>query len=127
VVAGGTVALAIFVGTGFGARVLTFGLSLTGLISLLTGFIQALFGFVHHSIQEISTALVFVISSSSFTLLGMLVAGTPLEDREVMEERRERPGSLSRIAWVVFPLVVYIFLVLAFILVITPMEQTMRG
>lgn len=124
VVVGGTAALAIFMGAGAGARALTLGFALTGLISLLMGFIQALFGFVHQNIREISAALVFVVSASSFALLGMLVAGAPLEDREVMEGRRGQPGSLSRLLWVVFPLLAYLFLILAFIIVITPMKQT---
>jgi hypothetical protein len=91
------------------------------------GFIQALFGFVHRSIHEISAALVFIVSSGTFALLGMLAVGAPLEDREVMEGRRERPALLSRMFWAVFPLVVYLFLILALVMVITPMKQPAGG
>lgn len=123
VVVGGTIALALFAGAGAGARALTLGFSLMGLVSLLMGFIQALFGFVHYSIQEITSALVFIISACSFALLGLLAVAAPLEDREMMEGRREGPGSFSRLLWIVVPFVSYIFLILAFIMVITPMKQ----
>jgi len=125
VTAGGTIALALFLSAG--ARGLTFGFAMTGFISLLMGFIQALFGFMHRSINDIATAIAFIISASSFSLLGMLVIAAPLEDREVMEGRRERPSSLSRMFWIVYPLLAFIFLVLTFLMVITPMKQKVGG
>ena len=121
VIAGGTIALALFMNAG--ARALTLGFAMTGLISLLMGFIQTLFGFIHRNLQDITSAMAFIIAAALFALLGMLAVGAPLEDREVMEGRRERPDSLSRIFWIVFPLLVFIFLVLTFIMVITPMQQ----
>ncbi len=123
IVVGGTIALAVFAGAGAGPRALTLGFSLTGLVSLLMGFIQALSGFVHSSVQEIASAVVFIISSCSFAMLGLLTVGAPLEDRAVMEGRRARPGRFSRMLWIVFPLVSYIFLILTFIMVITPMKR----
>jgi hypothetical protein len=90
VVFGGAIALALFMGAG--ARAWTLGFAMTGLVGLLLGLIQALFGFVHTNIQEISTALAFIISASSFGLLGLVAAAAPLEDREIMEGRWERPG-----------------------------------
>jgi len=123
VVLGGTIALALFMGAGAGARALTLGFAMTGLIGLLTGLIQALFGFVHTNIQEIAAAAAFLISASLFALLGLVVIAAPLEDREVMEGRRERPGGLSRMFWIVFPLLTFIFLLLTFIMVITPMKK----
>jgi hypothetical protein len=125
VVAGGTIALALFLNAG--ARGLTLGFAMTGFISLLMGFIQALFGFMHRSINEIVSAIAFIISASSFSLLGMLVIAAPFEDREVMKGRRERPGALSRMFWIVFPLLAFIFLVLTFLMVITPMKQKAGG
>lgn len=125
VIAGGTIAMALFLSAG--ARGLTLGFAMTGLISLLMGFIQALFGFMHRSIEDIVSAIAFIISASSFSLLGMLVIAAPLEDRDVMEGRRERSSSLSRMFWIVFPLLAFIFLVLMFIMVITPMKQKVGG
>jgi hypothetical protein len=127
VVVGGTIALALFMGAGAGARGLTLGFAMTGLIGLLMGFIQALLGFMHKSINEIAGAVAFIISVSSLALLGLLVVGAPLEDREVMEGRRERPGPLSRLLWTVFPLLAFILLLLTFIMVITPIKQQGGG
>jgi hypothetical protein len=123
VVFGGAIGLALFMGAGAGARGLTIGFAMTGLISLLMGLIQAMFGFVHASVQEVSAALAFIISASSFALLGLAVIAAPFEDREVMEGRRERPGPYSRMLWTVFPLLAFIFLLLTFIMVITPMQK----
>ena len=123
VVLGGSIALALFMGTGAGARALTLGFGLTGLVGLLMGFIQALFGFVHTSVREISAAIAFIISVALFALLGLVAVAAPLEDREVMEGRRRGPGWLSRMSWIVFPLLAFVFLLLTFIMVITPMKQ----
>jgi hypothetical protein len=123
VVLGGSIALALFVGVGPGARAWTLGFAMTGLISLLMGLIQALFGFVHRNVGEIASAVAFIISASSLTLLGLVSVASPLEDREVMDGRREGPGPLSRFFWVLLPLLTFIFLILTFIMVVTPMKQ----
>jgi hypothetical protein len=123
VVLGGSIALALFVGVGAGARAWTLGFALTGLISLLMGLIQGLFGFVHRSVGEIASAVAFIISASSLTLLGLVAVAAPLEDREVMEGRKEGPGPLSRFFWVLLPLLTFLFLILTFIMVVTPMKQ----
>jgi hypothetical protein len=123
VVLGGAIALALFMGTGAGARAWTLGFAMTGLTGLLMGLIQALFGFVHASITEVSSAGAFIISACTFSLIGLVAIAAPLEDREVMEGRREKPGSLSRLFWVVFPFLTFIFLVLTFIMVVTPMTK----
>jgi hypothetical protein len=39
-----------------------------------------------------------------------------------MDGRRQGAGPLSRMFWVLLPLVTFLFLVLAFILVVTPMK-----
>ncbi len=123
IVLGGAIALALFTGASAGARALTLGFAMTGLIGLLTGLIQALFGFAHTNIKEIAGAVAFIISTSLFALLGLAAIAAPLEDREVMGGRRERPGPYSRLLWAVFPLLTFIFLLLTFIMVITPLKK----
>ena len=123
VVVGGSVALALFMGPGGGAKAWTLGFAMTGFIALLTGLIQALFGIVHRDIAEVAAACAFIISASSFSLLGLVAVAGPLEDREVMEGRREGPAPLSRLFWAAFPLIAYIFLILTFIMVVTPMTK----
>jgi MFS family permease len=123
VVIGGAIALALFMGAGAGAWAWTLGFVMTGLIGLLAGVIQTLSGFVHKDITEVSTALSFIISASSLSLLGLVAVAAPLEDREVMEGRKEKPSSLSRLFWAIFPLLTFIFLILTFIVIVTPMEK----
>ncbi|MBM3295692.1 MAG: hypothetical protein FJY82_14405 [Candidatus Aminicenantes bacterium] len=127
VVIGGSIALALFMGAGAGARAWTLGFAMTGLVSLLTGLIQALLGFVHRNIAEIASACAFIISASTFALLGLVAVAGPLEDREVAEGRRDGPGILSRLSWVLFPLLTFIFLLLTFLMVVTPMEKPGPG
>ncbi len=122
VILGGGIALALFMGAGVGARAWTIGFATMGFIALFTGLIQSLFGFVHTSVQEISAAIAFIISASAFALLGLVTVASPLEDREVMGGRRAGAGPLSRMCWVLLPLLTFIFLVLAFIMVVTPMK-----
>ncbi len=123
VVFGGAIAMALFMGAGIGARALTFGFGMTGLLALLPGFIQTLVGFVHAKIEEIAAAGAFILSTSLYALLGLILAASPLEDREIMDGRRERPGRLSRMIWKVFPLVMFLFLILTWLLVITPFKR----
>jgi hypothetical protein len=123
IVFGGAIALALFIGSGAGARAWTLGFALTGIVSLLMGLIQALFGFIHKNIGEIASAVAFIISASMLTLLGFVAVAAPLEDREVMEGRREGSSPLSRFFWIVLPLLTFIFLVLTFIMVVTPMKK----
>jgi len=124
VIFGGAIALALFMGAGARGKALTYGFAMTGLIALLLGIIQTMFGFVHADIKEIATAVAFIISSSLYALLGLVLVASPLEDRDLMDGRRERPGRLSRMFWRVFPLVVFFFLILTWIIVITPMKKT---
>ena len=123
VVFGGAIAVVLFMGAGSGARALTLGFGMTGLVGLLMGLIQALFGFVHTSVAEIAAAVAFIISSASFSLIGLGVVAAPLEDREVMEGRRAGARPPSRMFWILLPLLSFIFLILTFIMVVTPMQK----
>ena len=122
VVFGGAIALALFMGAGAGARAWTLGFATMGLIALFTGLIQSLFGFVHTNVQEIAAAIAFIVAASTFALLGLVTVASPLEDREVMSGRRAGAESISGMFWVLLPLLTFIFLVLAFIMVVTPMK-----
>lgn len=124
VVLGGAIALALFAGAG--GRAWTLGFATTGLIALLTGLIQALFGFVHTNIQEIAAAIAFIVSACVFALLGLVAVASPQEDLEVMRGGRRGAGPISRMLWVLLPLLTFIFLVLTFVMVVTPMKQVAK-
>ena len=123
VVVGGAIALALFMGPAAGAQAWTLGFGLTGLVALLMGLIQALLGFVHSSVPEIAAAIAFIVSASAYALLGLAVVASPLQDREVMEGRVQGPGTISRMFWAVFPLLVFVFLLLSFIMLVTPVTR----
>jgi flagellar motor component MotA len=121
IVLGGTLAIALFVGTATGGQSFTFGFAATGFIGSLMGCIQVIQGFAARSIEEISTAMTFVLSSCFYSLLGMMLLGAPLEDRALRSSARVRQSTMSRVAWTIFPLVTLILIIVTFILVITPM------
>ncbi len=123
VVVGGTTALVLYIGNGAKGQAFTFGFAVTGFIGSLMGFIQVLLGMAGRSIQEVSTGLTLMLSSCFFALLGMMAVGAPLEDFTVRDSRVTPRSTMSRAAWYVFPLVALIFVVIALVIVITPMKQ----
>jgi len=123
VVLGGTIALVLFVGIAGAGRMLTPAFAVTGLIGSLMGFIQVLLGFASKQISTVGTGITFVIGSCFLAMLGMMLAGSPWEDRLIKTGRMDKPSALSRAAVFVFPLLALIFLVVALIFVITPIHK----
>jgi flagellar motor component MotA len=123
VVLGGTIALVLFVGGDAAGRMLTPAFAITGLIGSLMGFIQALLGIAGRIISTVSAGITFVIASCFMAMLGMMLVGAPWEDRLVKRGRMDKPSALSRAAVYGFPILALIFLVVALILVITPMKK----
>jgi hypothetical protein len=70
-----------------------------------------------------SSDVALILSSCFFALLGMVLVGAPLEDLAVKKPQSGRRSPMSRVAWYVFPLVALIFVVIAFVMVITPMQR----
>jgi len=99
------------------------GFALTGFLATLMGFVQALFGFSSRGIQEIAIAITFILSSCFVALVGMMLVGNPLEDCSFKVGKGQKPLTLSRIAWFVFPLVTLILLFLTFVMVVTPIQK----
>ena len=123
VVAGGTVIMMVFLGKGSLGAALTTALAATGLLGSLMGLMQALFAFTQKSIQEVASALAFVVSSCFLALVGLILVAFPLADHETSSAGRPwRPG-LKRLAWYFFPLLALLFLVLTFIAVVTPIKM----
>ncbi|MBM3788896.1 MAG: hypothetical protein FJW35_00940 [Acidobacteria bacterium] len=122
IVWGGALALILFIGNVPGCSPALAGFALAGLIGSLMGFIQTLLGFAAKNIGDISSALTFVLSSCVAALLGMILVGAPLEDRSAWADGRGGRRTVGRLASAIFPLVALIFLVVIFILVVTPMQ-----
>ncbi len=123
VVLGGTIALVLFVGNSASGRSFTLGFFVTGLIGSLMGFIQVLLGFASREIEGIASAVTFIISSCFVAWLGMMLIGAPLEDRMVKSGKINKYSLSSRLAWYIYPLVILIFLIMTFVVVVTPIVK----
>lgn len=123
VVLGGTIAIVIFIGNGLSGQLFTLSFALMGLLGTLMGFVQVLLGMSTRNIEDVASALTFIISSCFVALLGIMLIGAPLEDHAFSAEKKNKERTLSRIAWFVFPMFVLIVLALAFILVLTPIKK----
>jgi hypothetical protein len=126
IVAGGTMAMVLFIGKTGAGRPVSLCLALTGIIGSLIGFVQVLISFSDRSIKGIAAAITFIISCCFISLLGMMLIGIPLEDRAVKYLDRKKPLTITRLAWFLVPLAALIFLVLTFVLVITPMRKVVE-
>ncbi len=122
VVFGGTLALLLFLGDSDRASVISPVFAVTGMIGCLMGFVQVLLGISAGKIEMVSSAVTFILTSCFAALLGMVLVGAPLEDRAARSGGRART-PLNRAAWYVFPLITLVFLVMVFVLIITPFER----
>jgi hypothetical protein len=123
VVLGGTIAIVLFVGKTVSGQSFTLGFALTGVFATLMGFVQAMMGFSSRGIQEVASAITFILSSCFVALVGMMLLGNPLEDRSVKTNRVQKPQTLSRIAWFVSPFMTLILLFLTFVMIVTPIKK----
>ncbi len=123
VVFGGTLALLLFLGDGTLASAISPIFAVTGMIGCLMGFVQVLLGISAGRIETVSSAITFILSSCFAALLGMYLIAAPMEDRLTKTSGTDARSPLSRAAWYVFPLLALVFLVMTFVLVITPFER----
>jgi flagellar motor component MotA len=123
VVLGGTLAIVLFVGNAATGRSFTFGFALTGFLATLMGLVQAMFGFSSKGIQDIASAITFILSSCFIALLGMMLVGNPLVDQSAKADRVQKTQTLNRIGWFFFPFMTLILLFLTFVMVVTPIQR----
>jgi flagellar motor component MotA len=111
VVLGGTIAMILFM-RGSGLMIST-AFAAMGLIGSLLGIIQMLFGLTMgmQGISQVAGALAYFIASCLTALLGMALAGAPLEDRAIRAGQAPGPSPFSRAAWYVFPLLSLVTLI----------------
>ncbi len=116
VVAGGAVALILFIGsTGMG-RAVTMSFAFTGLIGALMGLAQLLFHL--NNPKGLGPAMAFIILSCFYAQLGMILAGFPMEDRANLMENNTTKLTVNRLAWYAFPLITLIFITLSIAILI---------
>jgi hypothetical protein len=121
VVAGGSLALALYLrGIGRGASTVV-ALAAAGTMAILLGLTRGLHGFATVSIDEVAGGLMFAISSGYAALAGLAVVGLPLLDRDGGTVRQ--PPAAARWAALGFPLVVLLLLAFTVLLVMVPMEK----
>lgn len=121
VVAGGSLALALYLrGIGRGAATVV-ALAAAGTVAILLGLTRGLHGFATVSVDEVAGGLMFAISSGYAALGGLAVVGLPLLDRDAGEGHEAR--AAARGAALGFPLVVLLLLAFTVLLVMVPMEK----
>jgi hypothetical protein len=123
VVLGGTIAIVLLVGNSAASKSFTIGFALTGMLATLMGFVQAMMGFSSKEIQDIASAITFILSSCIIALLGMMLVGNPLLDHSMKNEKVQKAQPLNRIVWFVFPFMTLILLFLTFVMVVTPIKK----
>ena len=121
VVAGGALALALYLrGIGRGPAAVV-ALATAGTVAILLGLTRGLHGFATVSIDEVAGGLMFAISSGYAALGGLAVAGLPFLDRDAGAGRKARAAAHR--AALGFPLVVLLLLAFTVLLVMVPMEK----
>lgn len=124
IVVGGTALLTMFLGPRTWGSSVTFASAVIGLVGAIVGFLKAMLAVSHADISSVAGSIAFVISTCFLALLIMIFVGIPVSDSE--RSSSFHPGKVSpliRLCWYVFPFLVLIFLVLAFILVVTPFQK----
>jgi TonB family protein len=123
VVAGGALALMLFIGGVKAGPPLSMSFACMGIIGFLMAIIQILLSITAGRIGSVASAVVFVLSSCFAALLGMVLVGAPLEDRAVRIGRVAAPSGFSRIAWYGFPLLTLMLVPLVIFIITTPLPR----
>jgi hypothetical protein len=123
VVAGGTVVLTMLLGPRAWGASITLAGAVTGFVGAIVGFLRVMLAVSHANISNVAGSIAFIISSCFLALVIMVLVGIPLSDWERRFSHPAIASPLIRLSWYVFPFLVLIFLVLAFILVVTPFQK----
>lgn len=118
-VVAGALAFVLYRGEIRGGGSLTLGLGGAGTAGALFGLLHALHGFAGSRIEAVAGGLVFVSSACVATLVGLAAVGLPREDRAL----GQAPGAPSRLVWYGFPLLTVLMVVIAWLMVSTPMKM----
>lgn len=125
VVAGTTVAIALYLGDPSSGTTLTASLTAAGTLGTLAGLAQALHGFGAASIEVVTSGIVLALGSSFSALTGLAMIGLPRLDRATAQGAAPRPHALARAAPWVLPALALLTVVLTAIMVMTPITRRM--
>lgn len=123
VVAGWALALILLMGDAASGHSITLSFAFTGLIGVFIGFVRLIHAIGNASIKDVAAGMTFSILSCVFAMLGMILAGLPMEDRAFKREKNGKGMMLSRFAWYGFPLLALSLILFSFLLAIIPMGK----
>ena len=123
VVVGWALVLIVLMGNAAGGHGITLSFAVTGLIGTFIGFAKMFTGFVSANIQEISAGMTFSILSCVFAMLGMVLAGFPVEDHTYKAGKNGKGKILSRIAWYGIPILAVVLVFYAMIQATIPIVK----
>lgn len=122
VVVGWALALLLLLGDAAAGHSVTVSFAFTGLMGIFFGLVRLLNG-IGGSIQSIAAGITFSLLSCAFAILGMILAGMPMEDRAFKAGKNGTGTVLSRIAWYGFPVLAILLIAFAVLLAIIPMGK----
>jgi hypothetical protein len=116
-VAAGAVAIALYLGELQRGRSVVTGIAAAGTAAALLGLLQGFHGMAIAKIETVAGGLVFSLSASVATLVGLAAVGFPIEDRAVAVGE----ATPSRVAGYGVPLAAVLLVAIAWLMVVTPM------
>ena len=123
VVLGATRTLLWIAGGALRGRIAVASLALAGTIASLVGLVVALLGLADRSLERVTSGLGFMVTACFVALAGMTLFANPAEDRRARRGEPGTPSPWSRTAWLLFPLIAILVLVVTMVLVMTPMTR----
>lgn len=122
IVAGSTLAIALYLGAAGSGATLTVSLAAAGTLATLAGLAQALRGFALPSMESITSGIVLVLGANTSALLGLVLVGLPRLDREALSATPGR-SRLARIAAVALPAMALLTIAAVAVMVMTPVTR----
>lgn len=125
VVAGATVAIALYLGDPSSGTTLTASLTGAGTLGTLAGLAQALHGFASASIGTVTSGIVLALGACFTALTGLTMIGLPSLDRAAIQGVAPEQHALARAAAWVLPALAMLTVVLTAVMVMTPITRRM--
>ncbi len=122
VVVGWALALLLLLGDAAAGHSVTVSFAFTGLMGIFFGLVRLLNG-IGGSIQSVAAGITFSLLSCAFAILGMILAGMPMEDRAFKAGKNSKGAVLSRIAWYGFPVLAIFLIAFSVLLALIPMGK----